>query len=97
MLIFPRKLNIVIKIPQKAEERETLEARRQKVRTLQRGGSIPSDQLHDLPNSIPALLPVGTRVTCRVTKNGRRSPADNLLCQGVVQVVVKVSGMQHKN
>ena len=81
-------------------ERESLEARRQKVRTLQRGGSIPSDQLHDLPNSIPALLPVGTRVTCRIGSqsgaNGgaqqqqHRPSGDNVLCQGVVEVVVKV-------
>ena len=56
------------------EERDTLEAKRQKVRILQRGGSIPSDQLHDLPQSIPALLPVGTRVTCRVGKRASTAP-----------------------
>ena len=79
------------------EERDTLESKRQKVRILQRGGSIPSDQLHDLPQSIPALLPVGTRVTCRVGKRANTAPqfggrqiSENLLCQGVVEVVVKV-------
>ena len=81
-----------------AEERESLEARRQKVRTLQRGGSIPSDQLHDLPNSVPALLPVGTRVTCRVPRNvASMSNSDNVLCQGVVEVVVKVFSISEKN
>ena len=49
-----------------AEERESLEAKREKVRILQRGGALPAEQLHDLPQQIPALLPVGTKVTCKL-------------------------------
>ena len=72
------------------------------VRILQRGGSIPSDQLNDLPSSIPVLLPVGTRVTCRVGKRATTTPhqfggrpvSENLLCQGTVEVVVKVRALE---
>lgn len=78
-----------------AEERESLEAKREKVRILQRGGALPAEQLHDLPQQIPALLPVGTRVTCKLDKWRHPSDvhmmaiSDNLLCQGTVEVVVK--------
>jgi len=67
------------------EERDSLRAKRDKIRVLQRGGTLNADQLQDLPRNIPATLPVGTRVTCKVNLQPR---SDDLLATGTVEVVV---------
>ncbi|CAG5107882.1 Oidioi.mRNA.OKI2018_I69.chr1.g3535.t1.cds [Oikopleura dioica] len=66
------------------EERESLRSKREKIRILQRNGTLTADQLQDLPRNIPPILPVGTRVTCKVNLQSR----DDLLATGTVEVVV---------
>lgn len=53
-----------------AQERAELEAKRKKIREIQKGLVTKFDEYRDLPNEIPQTLVVGTPVTARLPDHG---------------------------
>jgi len=51
-----------------AQERAELEAKRKKIREIQKGLVTKFDEYRDLPNEIPQTLVVGTAVTGKLLK-----------------------------
>lgn len=64
-----------------AEERATLQKRREKIRHLQQRKSVLSIDFKDLPEEIPMTLVIGTKVTARL-----RKPQDGLFT-GVIDAL----------